>query len=67
MKQKNNLIIPIKTKWIVEEDEELKRLVQLHRAKDWGDIAVKINALFGFNRNYGQCRYRWINHVSPEL
>ena len=45
----------------------MKRLVQRDGAKDWKGIAIKLNALFGFNRNGKRCHERWFNHVNPEL
>ena len=53
--------------WDVKEDAELKRLVQRYGAKDWKGIALKLNALFGCNRNGKRCHERWFKHVNPEL
>ena len=54
--------------WTVEEDEELKRLVQRYGAKDWKEIALKLQeANLSISRKGKQCRERWVDYVSPNV
>ncbi|KAL1523885.1 hypothetical protein AB1Y20_018804 [Prymnesium parvum] len=48
--------------WGAEEDEDLRKLVEIHGIKSWSLIATFLNA-----RNGKQCRERWRNHLRPEL
>ncbi|XP_056305493.1 transcriptional activator Myb isoform X3 [Danio aesculapii] len=51
-----------KTRWTREEDEKLKRLVELHGSEDW-----KVIASFLPNRTDVQCQHRWQKVLNPEL
>ena len=46
---------PIGGKWCVEEDEELRRVVQIHGPKNWKKVAE----LLGETRTDVQCLHRW--------
>lgn len=51
-----------KMRWTREEDENLKKLVELHGAEDWNVIANSLP-----NRTDVQCQHRWQKVLSPEL
>ncbi|XP_056588632.1 transcriptional activator Myb isoform X1 [Triplophysa dalaica] len=51
-----------KTRWTREEDEKLKRLVELHGSEDW-----KVIASFLPSRTDVQCQHRWQKVLNPEL
>uniref|UniRef100_A0A3P9K2Z2 Transcriptional activator Myb n=1 Tax=Oryzias latipes TaxID=8090 RepID=A0A3P9K2Z2_ORYLA len=51
-----------KTRWTREEDEKLKKLVELHGSEDWKIIASLLS-----NRTDVQCQHRWQKVLNPEL
>uniref|UniRef100_UPI00398F4A34 myb-related protein A isoform X7 n=1 Tax=Pristiophorus japonicus TaxID=55135 RepID=UPI00398F4A34 len=51
-----------KVKWIPDEDEKLKRLVEEHGTEDWNFIASHF-----LNRTDVQCQHRWQKVLNPEL
>lgn len=51
-----------KTRWTREEDEKLKKLVELHGSEDWKLIASSLT-----NRTDVQCQHRWQKVLNPEL
>ncbi|KAM3861292.1 transcriptional activator Myb [Diretmus argenteus] len=51
-----------KTRWTREEDEKLKKLVELHGSEDWKLIAGLLA-----NRTDVQCQHRWQKVLNPEL
>ncbi|KAM9839979.1 transcriptional activator Myb [Aulostomus maculatus] len=51
-----------KTRWTREEDEKLKKLVDLHGSEDWKVIASLLT-----NRTDVQCQHRWQKVLNPEL
>uniref|UniRef100_A0A674MPZ8 Transcriptional activator Myb n=1 Tax=Takifugu rubripes TaxID=31033 RepID=A0A674MPZ8_TAKRU len=51
-----------KTRWTREEDEKLKKLVELHGSEDWKLIASLLP-----NRTDVQCQHRWQKVLNPEL
>ncbi|XP_054474307.1 transcriptional activator Myb isoform X2 [Anoplopoma fimbria] len=51
-----------KTRWTREEDEKLKKLVELHGSEDWKQIANLLT-----NRTDVQCQHRWQKVLNPEL
>ncbi|XP_029903749.1 transcriptional activator Myb isoform X2 [Myripristis murdjan] len=51
-----------KTRWTREEDEKLKKLVELHGSEDWKVIANLLT-----NRTDVQCQHRWQKVLNPEL
>uniref|UniRef100_A0A8C9V5T3 Transcriptional activator Myb n=1 Tax=Scleropages formosus TaxID=113540 RepID=A0A8C9V5T3_SCLFO len=51
-----------KTRWTREEDEKLKKLVEVHGSEDW-----KVIASFLPNRTDVQCQHRWQKVLNPEL
>ncbi|XP_061563040.1 transcriptional activator Myb isoform X2 [Cololabis saira] len=51
-----------KTRWTREEDEKLKKLVELHGSEDWKIIASLLP-----NRTDVQCQHRWQKVLNPEL
>ncbi|XP_014885224.1 transcriptional activator Myb isoform X2 [Poecilia latipinna] len=51
-----------KTRWTREEDEKLKKLVELHGSEDWKLIASLLA-----NRTDVQCQHRWQKVLNPEL
>ncbi|KAM6915432.1 transcriptional activator Myb [Xenentodon cancila] len=51
-----------KTRWTREEDEKLKKLVELHGSEDWKIIASLLT-----NRTDVQCQHRWQKVLNPEL
>ncbi|KAM9782635.1 transcriptional activator Myb [Neosynchiropus ocellatus] len=51
-----------KTRWTREEDEKLKKLVELHGSDDWKVIASLLS-----NRTDVQCQHRWQKVLNPEL
>mmetsp|Transcript_36968 Transcript_36968/g.50980 ORF Transcript_36968/g.50980 Transcript_36968/m.50980 type:complete len:604 (-) Transcript_36968:316-2127(-) len=51
-----------KGKWTVEEDEILKRAVQLHHGKNWKKIAEHLEG-----REDTQCLHRWQKVLNPAL
>ncbi|KAH7659895.1 myb proto-oncogene protein plant protein [Dioscorea alata] len=52
----------IKGPWSPEEDEELKRQVALHGARNWSLISSSIAG-----RSGKSCRLRWCNQLSPDV
>ncbi|KAM9779237.1 transcriptional activator Myb isoform X1 [Syngnathus typhle] len=52
-----------KTRWTREEDEKLKKLVELHGSDDWKVIASFLSQ----NRTDVQCQHRWQKVLNPEL
>ncbi|KAG8368433.1 hypothetical protein BUALT_Bualt15G0044900 [Buddleja alternifolia] len=52
----------IKGPWSLEEDELLRKLVQLHGARNWTVISRSIPG-----RSGKSCRLRWCNQLSPEV
>ncbi|XP_059809192.1 myb-related protein A isoform X2 [Hypanus sabinus] len=51
-----------KVKWIPDEDEKLKKLVEEHGTEDWNFIASHFH-----NRTDVQCQHRWQKVLNPEL
>lgn len=51
-----------KMKFTTEDDEKLKKLVELHGTNSWKTIASKLNG-----RNPRQCKDRWENYLSPDI
>ncbi|XP_034018386.1 transcriptional activator Myb isoform X3 [Thalassophryne amazonica] len=51
-----------KTRWTREEDEKLKKLVEVHGSEDWKVIASLLS-----NRTDVQCQHRWQKVLNPEL
>ncbi|XP_042359927.1 transcriptional activator Myb isoform X2 [Plectropomus leopardus] len=51
-----------KTRWTREEDEKLKKLVEVHGSEDWKVIASLLT-----NRTDVQCQHRWQKVLNPEL
>ncbi|KAF7230429.1 transcriptional activator Myb isoform X2 [Nothobranchius furzeri] len=51
-----------KTRWTREEDDKLKKLVELHGSEDWKVIASLLT-----NRTDVQCQHRWQKVLNPEL
>ncbi|XP_077409556.1 transcriptional activator Myb isoform X1 [Vanacampus margaritifer] len=51
-----------KSRWTREEDEKLKKLVELHGSDDWKVIASLLS-----NRTDVQCQHRWQKVLNPEL
>ncbi|XP_072323747.1 myb-related protein A isoform X4 [Scyliorhinus torazame] len=51
-----------KVKWIPDEDEKLKKLVEEHGTEDWNFIANHF-----LNRTDVQCQHRWQKVLNPEL
>ncbi|KAK2856317.1 hypothetical protein Q5P01_005052 [Channa striata] len=51
-----------KTRWTREEDEKLKKLVEVHGSEDWKIIASLLT-----NRTDVQCQHRWQKVLNPEL
>jgi len=49
-------------KWILEEDDQLRKLVNKYGQKNWRIIAYNIPG-----RVPKQCRERWINHLDPSI
>ena len=43
-----------RVKWIPDEDEQLRKMVELHRGRHWKAIAMGMS-----NRSAAQCRQRW--------
>ncbi|KAM0942750.1 putative transcription factor MYB-HB-like family [Dioscorea sansibarensis] len=52
----------IKGPWSPEEDEELKRQVRRHGARNWSLISSSIAG-----RSGKSCRLRWCNQLSPDV
>lgn len=52
----------IKGPWSPEEDELLRKLVQMHGARNWSLISRSIPG-----RSGKSCRLRWCNQLSPEV
>ncbi|CAJ1973426.1 unnamed protein product [Sphenostylis stenocarpa] len=48
--------------WSPEEDEALRRLVQIHGPRNWSIISKSIPG-----RSGKSCRLRWCNQLSPEV
>lgn len=48
--------------WTASEEDELKRLVQVHGEKRWSMIARQLAGRTG-----KQCRERWLNHLRPDI
>ncbi|KAG7263751.1 hypothetical protein CRUP_027988 [Coryphaenoides rupestris] len=51
-----------KTRWTREEDEKLKKFVEMHGSEDWKVISSLLN-----NRTDVQCQHRWQKVLNPEL
>lgn len=51
-----------KAKWTPEEDEMLRRAVEIHGVKNWTAVASLV-----LKRNPKQCRERWISQIDPAL
>jgi len=49
-------------KWILEEDDQLRKLVKRFGQKNWRIIASNLPG-----RVPKQCRERWINHLDPSI
>jgi len=49
-------------KWILEEDDQLRKLVNKYGQKNWRIIASNLPG-----RVPKQCRERWINHLDPSI
>jgi len=47
--------------WGLEEDEQLRKLVDLYGINSWAAIATNLS-----NRSGKQCRERWRNHLRPK-
>eukprot|EP01097_Dermamoeba_algensis_P008856 TRINITY_DN6072_c0_g1_i1.p1 TRINITY_DN6072_c0_g1~~TRINITY_DN6072_c0_g1_i1.p1 ORF type:complete len:774 (-),score=156.75 TRINITY_DN6072_c0_g1_i1:114-2435(-) len=52
----------LKSKWSPEEDERLRSVVSLHKAKNWKKIAEHFQ-----DRTDVQCLHRWQKVLNPEL
>ncbi|XP_010550347.1 PREDICTED: transcription factor MYB44-like [Tarenaya hassleriana] len=52
----------IKGPWSVEEDEQLRRLVEKYGPRNWSAISKSIPG-----RSGKSCRLRWCNQLSPEV
>ncbi|KAJ7111605.1 hypothetical protein O6H91_13G093100 [Diphasiastrum complanatum] len=52
----------IKGPWSLEEDEALKRLVEMYGARNWSLISRGISG-----RSGKSCRLRWCNQLSPQV
>jgi len=52
----------VKGPWTQEEDEILSRMVQMHGAENWSQIANYLPGRIG-----KQCRERWHNHLNPNI
>ena len=48
--------------WTVQEDNQLRRLVDEHGHRKWSFIASKMSG-----RRGKQCRDRWLNHLKPDI
>ena len=48
--------------WTVQEDTQLRRLVDEHGHRKWSFIASKMSG-----RRGKQCRDRWLNHLKPDI
>lgn len=46
----------------MQEDNQLRRLVDEHGHRKWSFIASKMNG-----RRGKQCRDRWLNHLKPDI
>ncbi|XP_066479920.1 myb-related protein A isoform X2 [Tiliqua scincoides] len=60
--QKGSKKICNRVKWTRDEDEKLKKLVELHGTSDWTFIASHLQ-----NRSDFQCQHRWQKVLNPEL
>ncbi|XP_048384428.1 myb-related protein A [Stegostoma tigrinum] len=60
--QKSTKKLCNKIKWIPDEDEKLKKLVEEHGTEDWNFIASHF-----LNRTDVQCQHRWQKVLNPEL
>jgi len=49
-------------KWVLEEDDQLRKLVNKYGQKNWRIIASNLAG-----RAPKQCRERWINHLDPSI
>ncbi|CAM9253263.1 unnamed protein product, partial [Phaeothamnion confervicola] len=52
----------VKGPWAAEEDDLLRRLVDLHGSKKWSQIAQELPG-----RSGKQCRERWLNHLDTRV
>ena len=59
-KIKQTLLRRPKKIWSLEEDNLLIRLIEIHGATKWSQIAQGISG-----RQGKQCRERWFNHLNP--
>eukprot|EP00516_Mucochytrium_quahogii_P011816 CAMPEP_0203790696 /NCGR_PEP_ID=MMETSP0100_2-20121128/4195_1 /ASSEMBLY_ACC=CAM_ASM_000210 /TAXON_ID=96639 /ORGANISM=" , Strain NY0313808BC1" /LENGTH=334 /DNA_ID=CAMNT_0050693877 /DNA_START=32 /DNA_END=1034 /DNA_ORIENTATION=- len=48
--------------WTVEEDALLTKAVQIHKGKNWKNVAASLN-----NRTRAQCAHRWQKVLNPEI
>lgn len=48
--------------WTLQEDNQLRKLVDEHGHRKWSFIASKMNG-----RRGKQCRDRWLNHLKPDI
>ena len=48
--------------WTLDEDNQLRRLVDEHGHRKWSFIANKMEG-----RRGKQCRDRWLNHLKPDI
>ena len=51
-----------RTKFTLEEDEKITKLVEKYGENNWNKIASKVKG-----RNVRQCRERWRNYLSPDI
>eukprot|EP00005_Dracoamoeba_jomungandri_P001284 CAMPEP_0174252078 /NCGR_PEP_ID=MMETSP0439-20130205/1706_1 /TAXON_ID=0 /ORGANISM="Stereomyxa ramosa, Strain Chinc5" /LENGTH=474 /DNA_ID=CAMNT_0015332569 /DNA_START=30 /DNA_END=1454 /DNA_ORIENTATION=+ len=52
----------VKGPWTKEEDELLKKYVEIYGAKTWATIAKELGGRIG-----KQCRERWYNNLNPDI
>ncbi|GAM22125.1 hypothetical protein SAMD00019534_053000 [Acytostelium subglobosum LB1] len=60
--QKLMMTITVKGSWTREEDELIKKLVNIYGPKKWSEIALHLKGRLG-----KQCRERWHNHLNPNI
>eukprot|EP00798_Chlamydomonas_sp_ICE-L_P032089 gene32089-16611_t len=63
--------VVLKGSWKADEDNVLKRAVDMTGAKNWTSIAERFNLDMGRDplcgRTGKQCRERWIHHLRPDI
>eukprot|EP00963_Diacronema_lutheri_P006861 scaffold614_cov378-Pavlova_lutheri.AAC.9 len=53
--------------WTQEEDEMLSELVAQLGGRDWQEVAKKLSAATGIERQSKSCRQRWTDQLDPKL